>query len=282
MKAEIGLIGGTGIYDQDAFENVKEVEVDTPFGEPSDSILLGDFEGRKVAFLPRHGKGHVYSPTNVPYRANIFAMKKLGVSSIISVAAVGSLKEEIRPLDIVIPSQLYDRTKYRKSTFFDEIVVHVGFAEPFCPNLSSITLKVVEELGYSCRSGGTYVCIEGPQFSTKAESNVYRTLGFDIIGMTAIPEAKLAREAEICYTTIATVTDYDVWKDEYVDVATILDNAAKNEEKVRNILRKLIPRIPENSNCECRHALKYAITTHPSKISDEVKERLGILIDKYI
>ncbi|HID43510.1 MAG TPA: S-methyl-5'-thioadenosine phosphorylase [Archaeoglobaceae archaeon] len=282
MKAEIGLIGGTGVYDQDAFENVKEVEIDTPFGRPSDSILVGDFEDRTLAFLPRHGRGHVYSPTSVPYRANIFAMKKLGVNSIISVAAVGSLKEEIRPLDIVLPSQLYDRTKYRKNTFFEEIVVHVGFAEPFCLKLSSITQKVIEELGYSCHSGGTYVCIEGPQFSTKAESGVYRALGFDIIGMTAIPEAKLAREAEICYTTIATVTDYDVWKEEYVDVATILDNAAKNEEKVRNILKKLIPRIPDDTDCECKHALKYAITTHPSKIDDKVKEKLGILIGKYI
>ncbi len=282
MEAEIAIIGGTGVYDPEAFEDAKEIQIDTPFGKPSDSIIVGTFEGRKVAFLPRHGRGHVYSPTHVPYRANIFALKKLGVKRIISVAAVGSLKEEIKPLDIVIPSQIYDRTKFRVSTFFEDIVVHVGVADPFCPELSKIAAEVIDELGYRYHLGGTYVCIEGPQFSTKAESETYRKLGFDIIGMTAVPEAKLAREAEICYVTIATVTDYDVWRGEPVDVAMVIENAKKNEEKVRKILRKLIPRIPEERRCECKDALKYAITTDPSRISRDVKEKLGILISKYL
>ena len=282
MEAEIAIIGGTGIYEQSAFENVKEVDIDTPFGKPSDRILVGEFEGRKVAFLPRHGRGHVYSPTHVPYRANIYALKKLGVERIISVCAVGSLKEEIKPLDIVIPDQLYDKTKFRPSTFFEDVVVHVGFAEPFCPELRKITIEVVESLGYSYHPRGTYVCIEGPQFSTKAESYVHRQLGFDIIGMTALPEAKLAREAEICYVTIATVTDYDVWKEEEVDVAMVLENMAKNEEKVRNILKKLIPAIPKERNCPCKDALKYAITTHPGRISYETRRKLGIFLDKYL
>jgi len=282
MEAEIAIIGGTGIYEQSAFENVKEVDIDTPFGKPSDKILVGEFEGRKVAFLPRHGRGHVYSPTHVPYRANIYALKKLGVERIISVCAVGSLKEEIKPLDIVIPDQLYDKTKFRPSTFFEDVVVHVGFAEPFCPELRKITIEVLESLGYSYHPKGTYVCIEGPQFSTKAESYVHRQLGFDIIGMTALPEAKLAREAEICYVTIATVTDYDVWKEEEVDVAMVLENMAKNEEKVRNILRKLIPAIPKDRNCPCKDALKYAITTHPDRISYEARRKLGIFLDKYL
>ncbi len=282
MKAEMAIIGGTGIYDSDAFENVKEVDIDTPFGKPSDRILVGDFEGKKVAFLPRHGKGHVYSPTHVPYRANIYALKKIGVSRIISIAAVGSLKEEIRPLDIVIPDQIFDRTKHRKDTFFEDVVVHVGIAEPFCSEMRSIAIKILEEFETPYHPRGTYVCIEGPQFSTKAESNVYRQLGFDIIGMTALPEAKLAREAEICYLTIATVTDYDVWKDEPVDVKTVLENAAKNEENVKKILRKLIPSIPEERECECGEALKFAITTSPEKITEEAKEKLGIFLNKYL
>ncbi|WP_456478830.1 S-methyl-5'-thioadenosine phosphorylase [Geoglobus ahangari] len=282
MNAEIAIIGGTGVYDSDAFENVREVEVDTPFGKPSDRILIGEFEGRRVAFLPRHGRGHIYSPTHVPYRANIYALKKLGVSRIISIAAVGSLKEEVKPLDIVIPDQIFDRTKHRKDTFFDDVVVHVGMAEPFCAELRDAAISVLEELGLSFHPRGTYVCIEGPQFSTKAESNVYRQLGFDIIGMTALPEAKLAREAEICYLTIATVTDYDVWKDEPVDVKTVLENAAKNEENVKKILRKLIPAISEKRECECKDALRFAITTSPDRITDEAREKLGIFLNKYL
>ena len=282
MKAEIGIIGGTGIYESEAFENVREIEIETPFGKPSDKIFLGEFEGRNVAFIARHGRGHVYSPTNVPYRANIYALKKLGVERVISIAAVGSLKENIKPLDIVIPDQIYDRTKFRKNTFFEEVVVHIGFAEPFCDEMRNAVFKVLDNLGLEYHKKGTYVCIEGPQFSTKAESNVYRKLGFDIIGMTAIPEAKLAREAEMCYLTIATVTDYDVWKDEPVDVKTILENAAKNEENVKKVLKELIPLIPEERECECKDALKFAITTNPDMISENIKEKLGIFLSKYL
>ncbi len=282
MRAEIGIIGGTGIYDSDAFENIREISVDTPFGKPSDNIIIGDFAGKSVAFLPRHGRGHVYSPSKVPYRANIYALKKLGVERIISVAAVGSLKEEIRPLDIVIPDQIFDRTKHREDTFFEDIVIHVGMAEPFCNEMREITARVLEGLNLRYHDRGVYVCIEGPQFSTKAESNVYRKLGFDIIGMTALPEAKLAREAEICYITIATVTDYDVWKDVEVDVKTVLENAAKNEENVKRVLKELIPIIPEERGCECGDALKFAITTARDKIGEDVREKLGIFLNKYL
>ncbi len=282
MKAEIAIIGGTGVYDSDAFENVKEVDVDTPFGKPSDRLLVGEFEGRNVAFLPRHGRGHVYSPTHVPYRANIYALRKIGVSRIVSVAAVGSLKEELKPLDIVIPDQIYDRTKHRKDTFFEDVVVHVGMADPFCSEMREAAIDVLENLGIDYHPKGTYVCIEGPQFSTKAESNVYRQLGFDIIGMTALPEAKLARETEMCYLTIATITDYDVWKDEPVDVKTVLENAAKNEENVKKILRKLIPSLPEKRECECSEALKFAITTSPDKITEDTRKTLGIFLNKYL
>jgi len=282
MQVKIAIIGGTGIYKGLGLENVKEVDVDTPFGKPSDAILIGELDGIKVAFLPRHGRGHVYSPTHVPYRANIYALKKLGVERIISVCAVGSLKEEIKPLDIVIPDQLYDKTKFRPNTFFEEVVVHVGFAEPFCPELRKLASEVVKELGYDYHDKGTYVCIEGPQFSTKAESAVHRQLGFDIIGMTALPEAKLAREAEICYVTIATVTDYDVWKEQEVDVAMVLENMAKSEERVRNIIKNLIPRIPEERKCPCKDALKYAITTHKDYITHSAMRKLGIFLEKYL
>jgi len=282
MRADIAIIGGTGIYDSNAFEDVKEVDIDTPFGKPSDRILIGDFEGRKVAFLPRHGRGHVYSPTNVPYRANIYALKKLGVERIISIAAVGSLKEEIKPLDIVIPDQIFDRTKHRKDTFFEDAVVHVGMADPFCPEMRDATINILKSLSIPYHPDGTYVCIEGPQFSTKAESNVYRMLDFDIIGMTALPEAKLVREAEMCYLSIATVTDYDVWKEQAVDVKTVLENASKNEENVKKILKKLIPSIPEERGCECGDALKFAITTSHDKIEKEARRKLGIFLDKYL
>jgi 5'-methylthioadenosine phosphorylase len=280
--AEIGIIGGTGVYDQDVFSSAREVEVNTPFGKPSGPIMVGEYEGKTVAFLPRHGKGHVFSPTTLNYRANIFALKKLGVEYIISVAAVGSLKKEIKPLDIVIPSQIYDKTKLRENTFFEDIVVHIGFADPFCPNLSGLIEGVIKEKKFRYHSGGTYVCIEGPQFSTRAESEVHRKLGFDIIGMTAIPEAKLAREAEICYVTIATVTDYDVWYGEEVDVEMVLENAKKNEEKVREILKAAIPEIGGERSCGCQDALKFAITTAREYISEETREKLGLLISKYL
>ena len=211
-EARVGIIGGSGLYEMEGMSEVREVTLDTPFGEPSDSIVLGVLEGVKVAFLPRHGRGHRISPTRLPVKANIYALKTLGVGSIISVSAVGSLREELRPLDLVVPDQLIDRTRQRSSTFFDDgLVAHIGFADPFCPVLSGILHKVAQSSDAVAHRGGTYVVMEGPAFSTRAECDLYRSWGADIIGMTALPEAKLAREAEICYATLACVTDYDCW-----------------------------------------------------------------------
>lgn len=283
MRADIAIIGGSGIYDASMLDNVKEVEIDTPFGKPSDAITTGSFGDTNVAFLPRHGKGHRISPSKLNSRANILALKKLGVKRIISASAVGSLKPELKPLDIVIPDQIFDRTKTRESTFFEEgIVVHIGFADPFCPEMSSQLAYITRKLGYNVHSRGTYVCMEGPQFSTRAESKVYQTLGFDIIGMTALPEAKLAREAEICYSIIATVTDYDVWHEEDVNIETVIANAVKNEEAVRNIIKEAIPKLSSDRNCVCANALSGAIITSPDKIPVETKRKLNDLIGKYI
>jgi 5'-methylthioadenosine phosphorylase len=283
MQADIAIIGGSGVYDASMLDNVKEVEIDTPFGKPSDAITVGSFGETNVAFLPRHGKGHRISPSKLNSRANILALKKLGVKRIISASAVGSLKLELKPLDIVIPDQIFDRTKTRESTFFDEgLVVHIGFADPFCPEMSSLLAGITAELGYSVQEKGTYVCMEGPQFSTRAESRVYQSLGFDIIGMTALPEAKLAREAEICYSMIATVTDYDVWHEEDVTIETVIANAMKNEEAVRNIIKEVIPRISLERKCVCASALSGAIITAPDKIPVETGRKLKDLIGKYL
>ncbi len=285
MEADIAIIGGSGVYDATMFESVREVEVDTPFGSPSDAITIGSLGELKIAFLPRHGKGHRISPSRLNSRANIYALKKLGVNAIISASAVGSLKEELKPLDIVIPDQIYDRTKARESTFFSEdIVVHVGMADPFCPTLTQVLTEIAASQGYRVHPRGTYVCIEGPQFSTRAESRVYQSLGFDIIGMTALPEAKLAREAEICYAILATVTDYDVWKEEDVTIETVLENIAKNETAVKNIIRKALPRIPtpEKRGCQCNNALAGTIITDPAKIPVETKRKLELLIGRYL
>lgn len=283
MNADIAIIGGSGVYDASMLDNVQEVEVDTPFGKPSDAITVGSFGETSIAFLPRHGKGHRISPSRLNSRANILALKKLGVKRIISASAVGSLKLEHKPLDIVIPDQIFDRTRIRESTFFEEgIVVHIGLADPFCPVMSSLLSGVTGELGYNVHEKGTYVCMEGPQFSTRAESRVYQKLGFDIIGMTALPEAKLAREAEICYSMIATVTDYDVWHEDDVTIETVLSNVAKNEEAVRSIIREAIPRMPKERNCACAGALAGAIITAPEKIPVETKRKLNDLIGKYL
>ncbi|MDP2846216.1 MAG: S-methyl-5'-thioadenosine phosphorylase [Candidatus Methanoperedens sp.] len=264
-------------------DNVREVEIDTPFGKPSDAITIGSFGETSVAFLPRHGKGHRISPSKLNSRANILALKKLGVKRIISASAVGSLKLEHKPLDIVIPDQIFDRTRMRESTFFDDgLVVHVGFADPFCPEMSSLLADITSDMGYSVHKKGTYVCMEGPQFSTRAESRVYQNLGFDIIGMTALPEAKLAREAEICYSMIATVTDYDVWHEEDVNIETVIANAMKNEEAVRNIIKEAIPRISLARDCICSNALAGAIITSPEKIPVEARRKLNDLIGKYL
>lgn len=283
MQADIAIIGGSGVYDASMLDNVREVEIDTPFGKPSDAITIGSFGETSVAFLPRHGKGHRISPSKLNYRANIIALKKLGVKRIISASAVGSLKLEHKPLDIVIPDQIFDRTRMRESTFFDDgLVVHVGFADPFCPEMSSLLADITSDLGYSVHKKGTYVCMEGPQFSTRAESRVYQNLGFDIIGMTALPEAKLAREAEICYSMIATVTDYDVWHEEDVNIGTVIANVMKNEEAVRNIIKETIPRISLARDCICSNALAGAIITSPDKIPAEARRKLNDLIGKYL
>jgi 5'-methylthioadenosine phosphorylase len=283
MQADIAVIGGSGVYDASMLDNVKEVEINTPFGKPSDAITLGSFGDINVAFLPRHGKGHRISPSKLNSRANILALKKLGVKRIISASAVGSLKLELKPLDIVIPDQIFDRTRIRDSTFFEDgIVVHIGFADPFCPEMNSILADITGGLGYSVHRKGTYVCMEGPQFSTRAESKVYQKLGFDIIGMTALPEAKLAREAEMCYSIIATVTDYDVWHEEDVTIETVIENAMKNEEAVRNVIKEAITKIPLERNCVCANALSGAVLTAPDKIPVETKKKLGDLIGKYV
>ncbi|MBI4845828.1 MAG: S-methyl-5'-thioadenosine phosphorylase [Candidatus Omnitrophica bacterium] len=285
-KIKIGIIGGSGIYDIEGVTEVKAVEVTTPFGPPSDKIIMGALEGIKFAFLPRHGRGHKISPTELNFRANIYALKKLGVEKIISISAVGSLKEELKPRDFIIPDQLFDRTKNRVSTFFAEgIVAHIGFADPFCGSLRKIAYDSAKECGIRVHKGGTYVCMEGPQFSTRAESNVYRQLGFSIIGMTALPEAKLAREAEMCYVTVALVTDYDVWKeDEEVTLEKVLANLKANTENAKGFLKKLLPKIAKlkSADCVCQNALSTAIVTAKDDIPEQTLKKLDLLIKKYV
>lgn len=284
-EAKIGIIGGSGLYEMEGMTEVKEVKISTPFGEPSDTIIMGNLAGAKVAFLPRHGKGHRISPSELPVKANIYALKSLGVERIIGVNAVGSFKEEIKPLDLVIPDQLIDRTTGRDSTFFTNgIVAHIAFAEPFCPVLSQILFEAATKAGAKAHKGGTYLAMEGPQFSTKAESELYRSWGADVIGMTALPEAKLAREAEICYATVAFVTDYDCWHQSYESVTTemILTNLQKGVATAKEILKLTIPSIPQKRDCACATALKDAIVTSPKYIPEKIKENLDLLIGKYL
>ncbi len=284
-EAKVGVIGGSGLYNMEGLTEVEKVKISTPFGEPSDAIMLGNLEGVRVAFLPRHGEGHRISPSELPAKANIYALKSLGVERIISVNAVGSLKEEIEPLDVVIPDQLIDCTKGRASTFFtDGIVGHVSLAEPFCPVLSQISFEASTKVGAKVHKGGTYLVMEGPQLSTKAESQLYRSWGADVIGMTALPEAKLAREAEICYVALALVTDYDCWHLTYESVTTemILTNLSKGIETVKRILKLLLPLIPQKRDCACASALKYAIVTGTKYIPKEKRKDLGLLIGKYL
>ena len=284
-EAKVGVIGGSGLYKMGGMTEVEEVKVSTPFGEPSDAIILGNIEGVRVAFLPRHGEGHRISPSELPAKANIYALKYLGVERIISVNAVGSLKEEIEPLDVVIPDQLIDCTKGRASTFFtDGIVGHVSLAEPFCPVLSQISFEASTKVGARVHKGGTYLVMEGPQLSTKAESQLYRSWGADVIGMTALPEAKLAREAEICYATLALATDYDCWHPSCESVTTemILTNLRKGIDTIKRILKLLLPSIPQKRDCACASALKYAIVTGRKYVPKEKRKELGLLIDKYL
>lgn len=284
-KARIGVIGGSGLYEMGGLTDVEEVKVKTPFGEPSDLIVIGTLEERRVAFLPRHGRGHRIMPTELPSRANIYALKSLGVEHIIAVSACGSMKEEIHPLDMVIPDQIFDRTRGRINTFFGGgVVAHISFDEPFCPNLSTLLYQGARETGARVHKGGTFVVMEGPAFSTKAESRIYRGWGVDIIGMTVLPEAKLAREAEICYAVLANVTDYDVWhvSEEPVSVEMLIDNLLKNAEMAKKIIKRVVPHIPKARTCPCPTALKSAIITSKDRIPEKAKKDLGLLIGKYL
>lgn len=284
-EAKIGVIGGSGLYKIEGMTGIEEVKPKTPFGEPSDSIIVGELEGKSIAFLPRHGRGHRLSPTEVPSRANIYALKSMGVEWIISVSAVGSLKEDIHPLDIVIPDQLIDRTKSRVSSFFSGgLVAHVPFAEPFCPILSDVLCQAALDVGARVHKGGTCIVMEGPLFSTKAESNLYRSWGASIIGMTALPEAKLAREAEICYATLACITDYDTWHETEgsVTIDMALENLLRNVDTAKRIIDTVAARIPQRRECICAEALKNAIITAPNKVPQQMKRDLALLIGKYI
>jgi len=278
---EIGVIGGSGLYELDELTDIREEKVDTPFGTPSDNVIIGKIGDREVAFLPRHGRGHKLTPSEVPYRANIYALKRLGVRYIVSVSAVGSLKEGIKPGEFLIPSQIYDRTKgIRKSTFFGNgIVGHVAVADPYCGELSMQVYKVAVETGVNVHIGGTYVCIEGPTFSTRSESHTYRHFGFDVIGMTGVPEAKLAREAEIAFANISLVTDYDVWHEEDVSVAKVVETMNKNIGNAKKVLSRLLPDINLEQKCSCHSALEFAIQTDLSKITDEEKDKFGVLLE---
>ena len=284
-KAEIGIIGGSGLYAMPGLINVREERVTTPFGDPSDAFILGELEGRNVTFLARHGRGHRILPSELNFRANIFAMKTLGVERILSVSAVGSLKEEHKPTDFVIPDQFIDRTYARVSTFFgDGIVAHVGFGNPVCATVASVFKQACDAVGVVGKSNGTYVCMEGPQFSTRAESNLYRSWGADVIGMTNLQEAKLAREAEICYATMAMVTDYDCWREGHDDVTVdqVVAVLHQNADNATKVVRSAITAMPRQKSCACGDALKYAILTDRKAIPAAARQKLGILLDKYL
>lgn len=281
----IGVIGGSGLYQMDALQDVTEVRLDTPFGAPSDVYVVGVLDGVRVAFLPRHGRGHRIMPGEVNSRANIWGFKQLGVERLISITACGSLREDLAPGHIVIPDQLFDRTRGRPLTFFgDGIVVHISLADPFCPHLSQALYAAVQATGAPVRLGGAFVTIEGPRFSTKAESRAFRQWGLDIIGMTAVPEAQLAREAEICYAAMAHVTDYDVWheSEEPVTVEMVVRRLLDNVEITRAALRRVLPHLTGPRDCACAHALRDAIITDRARIPAATKERLGLLLGKYL
>jgi 5'-methylthioadenosine phosphorylase len=284
-QAEIGIIGGSGLYSMPGLTGVRELEQQTPFGDPSDTYILGTLEGRKVAFLARHGRGHRLLPTELNFRANIYGFKQLGVERIVSVSAVGSLKEEHKPLDFVIPDQFFDRTRHRVDTFFgDGIVAHIAFADPICPELAHVVEGACQMSGVTGKRGGTYLCMEGPQFSTKAESNVYRSWGMDVIGMTNLQEAKLAREAEICYVTVAMVTDYDCWHPHHdsVTVDQIIAVLLKNAENAAKVVRQAVAAMPAKQSCKCSSALAHAILTDRDKIPAATREKLKLILDKYL
>lgn len=284
-KIRIGIIGGSGLYDMPGLTQREEIAVKTPFGDPSDAFIVGTLSGKRVAFLPRHGRGHRLMPSELNFRANIYALKSLGVERILSVSAVGSLKESIPPLDIVLPDQFVDRTRGRISTFFGEgLVAHISFADPVCPDLLDQVHRASKKAGVPAVRGGTYVCMEGPAFSTKAESNFYRSCGMDVIGMTNLQEAKLAREAEICYVTIALVTDYDCWHESHETVSAdmIIGNLQKNCQAAQSIITQAVQDLDNARNCQCSEALKYAVITDKTKIPEETRRKLACIVDKYL
>ncbi len=284
-QAEIGIIGGSGLYSMPGLTKIKEIRLRTPFGQPSDPYVLGTLEGRKVAFLARHGRGHRILPTELNFRANIYGFKHLGVERIVSVSAVGSLKEEHKPMEFVIPDQFFDRTRHRVDTFFGNgIVAHISFADPICPELARVLETACKKAGVVGKRGGTYLCMEGPQFSTKAESNVYRSWGMDVIGMTNLQEAKLAREAEICYSTAAMVTDYDCWHPGHdsVTVDQVVSVLMKNAENACAMVRETVAAMPKTRSCKCGSALAHAIQTDRKAIPAAARKRLGLLLDKYL
>ena len=284
-QAEIGIIGGSGLYSMPGLTGVRELKQQTPFGDPSDAYVLGTLEGRQVAFLARHGRGHRILPTELNFRANVYGFKQLGVERIVSVSAVGSLKEEHKPLDFVIPDQFFDRTRHRVDTFFGEdIVAHIAFADPICPELAQTVEAACKQSGVTGKRGGTYLCMEGPQFSTKAESNVYRSWGMDVIGMTNLQEAKLAREAEICYVTVAMVTDYDCWHPHHdsVTVDQIVAVLLKNAENACQVVRHTVASMPAKRHCKCGAALAHAILTDRDKIPAATRVKLKLILEKYL
>ena len=285
QQAEIGIIGGSGLYSMPGLTDVREITLETPFGDPSDSYVLGTLEGRKVAFLARHGRGHRLLPTELNFRANIHGMKQLGVERILSISAVGSLKEEHKPTDFIVPDQFIDRTFHRESTFFGEGVVgHIAFGDPICPEVAQALHSSCKQVGVTGKLGGTYVCMEGPQFSTRAESNLYRSWGADVIGMTNLQEAKLAREAEICYATMAMVTDYDCWHPGHdaVTVDQVVKVLTTNAGNAVQVMKHAVALVPKDRKCRCGSALQYAIMTDPAKIPAAARQKLSLLLDKYL
>ena len=284
-QAEIGIIGGSGLYSMPGLSKIKEVRLRTPFGAPSDAYVCGTLEGRKVAFLARHARGHRILPSELNFRANVLGFKQLGVERIVSISAVGSLKEEHKPLEFVIPDQFFDRTRHRVDTFFgDGVVAHIAFGEPICAELASVVESACKKAKVVGKPGGTYLCMEGPQFSTKAESNVYRSLGMDVIGMTNLQEAKLAREAELCYVTVAMVTDYDCWHPHHdsVTVDQIVAVLIKNAENATKVVRETVAAMPQGRSCKCGSALAHAILTDRKMIPTATKKRLSLILGKYL
>ena len=281
MNHLLGVIGGSGLYEIDGMKNIRDVAVKTPFGDPSDSLVIGELAGVPVAFLPRHGRGHRISPSQINYRANIYAMKKIGATSILSISAVGTMKEKIRPGDIVVVDQFYDHTKYRVNSFFtDGVVGHIQFADPICASLADVALAASKTVVKRVHKGGTYLCMEGPAFSTRAESRIYRKWGVDVIGMTNMPEARLAREAGLCYSTLALATDYDCWREGHADVSVdaILAVLRQNVENSKKIIVEVAKRLSKKTGCGCSESIRHAILTDPKQIPAAAKKRLSLIL----